>query len=730
LIVCSSNKSQKSLGYDGQLNPLISYQEAFTMTIRTKCRLSPNRLFYAISIAAGLLLNMQSTSAQDIGEGIDLFNTTCAHCHGGNGQGGQLGPSILKRIAEENDLSLIDFLQVGNPLRGMPPVQLEMPRMYSLLEYLRFLSENVADASFATETSLNQYASMPRIDNFVPVTEEILLNPSPNDWLHYSRTYDAQRFSPLDQINTDNVKQLTLAWSRGMAPGLTETIPTVYNGVMYLTLPDSNVAALDATTGDLIWEYRREYASPGQAAGGRSKTMAIFDDMIYFTAPDAHVIALDAVTGELRWEAPVGNRGNTSGAIVVEGKVISGGTCAGNVRDNCFISAHDAYTGEELWRFYTAQGPDEFPGFDTWNGAPVQGRLASTWGLPGGYDKETGYVYWSVSNPMPNTRADRHGGDAMRTSLSSPSELFSNTTLALNPDTGEVVWYYQHLPGDDWDMDINQERTIIRSVLNPDPAHVKWINPDVEWGKVHDVVVNVGEGGGMWVLDKHTGQFLWATPFPEDVDNFILSDIDVRTGQAFINRELILDEPGKHSIICFFNTRSYWPTSYFPDKNALYVPYIRNCLNMTRAAPATETSPAMPESRIGIPQPGIDLDEMNGMARVNMETGEITFWPNGRIPTNSSVLTTAGNLIFWGDINRRFRAQHADTGEVLWETIVGGPISTSNITYSVNGKQYIAIITGDNLSHPGLNTGTMGPVRLNLRSGTGNNAVYVFALPD
>src|SRR5690606_34024281 len=123
-------------------------------------------------------------------------------------------------------------------------------------------------------------------------------------------------------------------------------------------------------------------------------------------------------------------------------------------------------------------------------------------------------------------------------------------------------------------------------------------------GEERDVVVNVGEGGGLWALDKHTGEFLWATPFPFDVPNFILEGIAVETGITHINRELLIDEPGEHHIVCYFNTRSYWPSSYFPDKNALYVPYIRNCLNMTASAPATDTSPAQPESRIGIGEPG------------------------------------------------------------------------------------------------------------------------------
>ena len=680
-------------------------------------------------VAAGLLAAVAAhAGAQDIGAGSEIYNATCAHCHGGNGQGGTLAPSLLQRVAQDNDAALIEFLHVGNPLKGMPPAPIEDAQFPVLVEYLRFLASTVADTSFATDDTRNQYASMPSIENFVPVTEAMLLNPSPNDWLWYSRTADAQRFSPLDQINRSNVKQLGMAWSKGLPDGMTETIPTVYNGVMYLTLPGSNVAALDATTGDTIWEYKRDYVNPGAGGGGRSKTLSIFADMVYFTAPDSTIVALDAKTGAVRWEAPADSRGHTSGSIIVEGKVISSGTCSR--RDDCYIAAHDAYTGELIWKFYTAQAPGEPPGFDTWQGAPVASRLASTWGLPGGYDPDTGLIYWGIANPMPNTRAARHQGDAGGTSYSAPADLYSNSTVAINPDTGELAWYYQHLPGDDWDEDMNEERIIVRTPINPDPKFVKWINPNIPKGVERDVIVNIGEGGGMWMLDKVTGEFIWGSPFPAPVDNFVLSSIDETTGIAHINRDLVLEEPGDHSIVCYFNTRSYWPTSYDPGRNALFVPYIRNCLNMTRASEATETLPAMPESRIGIPEPGVELDELNGLARVNLETGEITLWPTGRIPTTSSVLATAGDLVFMGDINRRFKAFDPDTGEILWQTIVGGPISTSNITYSVNGRQYVAVITGNNLSHPGLNTGTSGPVRLNLNNSPSHNAVYVFALPE
>ncbi len=682
----------------------------------------------AFSVLAALCAQVQ---AQDAAAGMDLFNATCAHCHGADAKGAQLGPSLLPRVNREDDSQLMAFIKTGNPQKGMPPAPLQDNQFPDLLAYLRQLASTVSADSDAGITD-NRFASTPRIENFEPVTEAMLLNPSPNDWLWFSRTPDAQRFSPLDQIDKGNVKQLGLACARGLPEGVTETIPTVYDGVMYLTLPGGNVAALDATTGDTIWQYDRAYVNQGAGGSSRSKTLAIYEDMVYFTAPDETIVALDARTGALRWEAPTDGRGNTTGAIVVEGKVISSGTCGtrGSSRESCNITAHDARTGELVWKFLLTQGPEhDMPEQDTWGDVPVEQRRTSSWGLPGSYDAETHTLFWSVSNPSPYTRLERHGA-ADAVPFTAPVDLYSNSTLAIDPATGTLKWYYQHLPGDDWDEDMNQERVIVHTKVAPDPEHVKWISSKLKSGEEHDIVVNVGEGGGMWALDKVTGDFLWATPFPNDHENFLISDIDVDTGATVINRELIASGPGDHNIICFFNTRSYWPSAYSPQTNSLYVPYIKNCLNMTARTPATETMPAMPESRIGITAPGVPPEELNGLAKVNMETGEITQWPTGEVPTNSSILTTAGGLVFWGDINRRFRAVDAENGEVLWETIVGGPISTSNITYAVNGRQYVAVITGNNLSHPGINTGTMGPLRLNIDNSPTSNGLYVFALPE
>jgi alcohol dehydrogenase (cytochrome c) len=559
-------------------------------------------------------------------------------------------------------------------------------------------------------------AALAQVKNYAPVTQEQLLNPSPNDWLMFSRTYDGQRYSPLNQINKRNVGQLKVAWTRGMGQGQTETIPIVRNGVIYTVAPGAIVQAIDGTNGELLWEYKRNVPA-NVASQARPKAIAIYDDIIVYTAPDSFVVGLDARTGERRWETKADNRGHTSGAIVVEGLAISAGTCNG-ARANCYIAAHDAKTGKEAWKFYTAAGSDD-PGGATWGGAPEERRTASTWGLPGTYDPVRKLLYWGVANPTPNTRTVRHQGNIDAIPRESPADLYSNSTLALRPDTGKLAWYYQHLPGDDWDEDYIHERTLLRTKINPDPKHVKWINPDVPKGQERDVAVMVGEGGGVFSLDRGTGQFLWATPFPFDVPNFVLKNIDVKTGKTYINDSLFFTEPGMHHVICFFNTRSYWPTAYSPATNSLYVSYIDECLDMTSAGPG----PDQRERRFGVARPGGNPAEWTGLAKINMETGEVLRFNLGRSPSTGAVLATAGDLVFNGDVNRRFKAFDAQTGKQLWESILGGPISVSTITYAVNGKQYLAVIAGDNLAVPGL------AKQAQLKPPTGHNTIYAFALP-
>ena len=565
-------------------------------------------------------------------------------------------------------------------------------------------------------------AALAQTGAFVPVTQAMQANPDPADWLHISRTYNQHRFSPLNQISKSNVAQLRMAWSRGLPAGTQESTPIVYRGVMYVMAPGASIQALDATNGDLIWEYERNYPSGVLNRAARSKSLGIYEDMIYFGAPDGFLLALDARTGKLRWETKVDNGQITAGGLLVaDGKVISNRTCEQGKREFCFIAAHDAKTGKEAWKFYVTAAPGE-PGGDTWGNLPVDQRAAGPWGLPGSYDPVRKVVYWGVANPNPYTRFKRYGRYDTHPPTS-PEELYSNSTLALNVETGKLVWYFQELPGDDWDADHNQERILVRTRVSPDPRFVKWINPALTAGAEQDIVVTVAEGGGMFAVARDTGQFLWARPFPFDDPNLNMNVVDVKTGRTSANPGKMFKKDGDTIIGCYHNTRGLWQIAYHPGRNALYVPFHDQCLTMT----AVNGSASGYGRRTGVLRPGSDPKAYMGMARIDVATGEMKVIYSQAQGTNGSALVTAGDLVFFGDLNRRVRALDADSGKVLWEAVVGGMIVNSTITYAVNGKQYVMVYTGSGQSVTsgplGLTGEAMPPAVL------GHNAVYVFALP-
>jgi alcohol dehydrogenase (cytochrome c) len=559
------------------------------------------------------------------------------------------------------------------------------------------------------------------------VTDEMLLNPDPADWLMHSRTYDNQRFSPLDQINRENVSELDMVWSRGLNPGTQETIPLVYNGIIYIAQTGATVQALDATNGDLLWEYQRDLPNDVEDYIGinRTRTLSIRDDKVFYASPDGFMVALGSENGEIHWETQAHDYKSTteytSGPMIAGDKVITGRNCdpGPEGRYNCFIAAYDTVTGKEVWRFNVAAGDGE-PGSETWGNKSDGSRTCSPWGLPGSYDPERNLVYWGVANPSPHTRIKRHDGHPFAVPLTTPSELYCNSTLALDADTGKLVWHYQHIPADDWDSDWTQERVLFTSKFDPDAKAVKWFNPNVRRGEVRDMVATVGEPGGLWVLDRGTGEFLWGIPFPAvDTPLFHISDVNVNTGQTSISRDTVLTGENQDHTLCFSNTKGYYPMAYHPGENALYIPYHDVCYTRSSAL-----STINGHSRKTFIRPGVDPNAWTGIAKVNMETGRMEKFRAQRNPTNGAVLATAGDLIFWGDMNRRFRAFDASSGEILWETVVGGIVQNSTITYSVDGRQYVAILTGDGVSH----TSAKLALVPELKTARRHNAIYVFAL--
>jgi len=393
-----------------------------------------------------------------------------------------------------------------------------------------------------------------QVKEFRPVTETMLRNPAPGDWLNWRRTDNAWGYSPLDQINRQNVTQLQLAWSWAMDDtGANEATPLVYDGIMYLPNPRGVIQALDAATGDLIWQYRpaaSKAAEGSDASRGIQRNIAIFGDKIFATTGDAHIIAVDARTGKLAWDTKVANSelgyGYTSGPIVVRGKVIAGMSgCTRYKEDVCFISAHDAATGKEVWRTSTIARPGE-PGGDTWGDLPLTFRAGGDAWIPGSYDPETNLVYWATAQAKPWARVARGtDGDA----------LYTNSTLALDPDTGKMKWYYQHLPGETQDMD-----EVFESIL-------------VDAGG-RKSLFKMGKLGILWQLDRTNGQFIHAT----DLGYQTIVQVNAQTGKVTYLPGKI-PQLGVELEMCPSTAgfKSWRAMSYNPQTRAFYIPMNLNC---------------------------------------------------------------------------------------------------------------------------------------------------------
>ena len=384
---------------------------------------------------------------------------------------------------------------------------------------------------------------------FVPVTDAMLQAPAPEDWLMWRRTLDGWGYSPLDQIDTDNVGDLRLVWSRGLHPGSQQATPIAYGGVLYVPNPRDVIQAIDAATGDLIWEHRREVPEDIEdyvigVLAEINRSLAIYDRTIIDTSVDEHVFALDAVTGELAWETEILDyrthpANQTSGPIIADGKVVSGRSCTPRGGpDACVIVAHDAATGEELWRRRTIPAPGE-PGDETWGGVPFEERKhVGAWMVPS-YDPALELVYIGTSVTSPAPKFFIGGADL--------AHLYHNSTLALDANSGEIRWYYQHL-NDHWDLDHPYERLLVDTAVAPDPDHVSWINPRLRLGEVRQVLTGIpGKTGVVYTLDRATGEFLWATP---TVTQNVISSIDGATGDVSENAELVFSSVGQDVLAC------------------------------------------------------------------------------------------------------------------------------------------------------------------------------------
>ena len=525
--------------------------------------------------------------------------------------------------------------------------------------------------------------------DFAPVTDAMLQDPDPAHWLNWRRTLDGWGYSPLDQIDRGNVHELQLAWAWPLGRGLSQPTPLVYDGVMYIPSPRNVVQAVDAVTGDRIWEYGREFeateALEAVGAGMRTRSIAIYGDRIYVNTSDAHIVALDARTGEVAWDHTVadyrlGYR-YTSGPIVVAGRIVAGMTgCQNYKNDICFISAHDSETGEEVWRTSTIARPGE-PGGDTWGDLPLAFRAGADSWIPGSYDPETNLTFWSTSQAKPWARVSRKtDGDA----------LYTNSVLALDPETGALQWYFQFVPGETHDLD-----DVFESVLIDHRGRRS--------------LFKMGKHGILWELDRATGAFVDA----HDLGYQDVLDVDPDTGEVTYRPEMI-PVAGEELAFCpdFGGVRNWRASAYHPETQALYIPIHPTCVRgMFTELEQVEGNDYY--ANRGWLSRGSTVHPASGehaghLIAMDIDTGGIRWRHSTATRPGTAALTTAGGLVVSSDSDRHLYIHDVETGEVLFETRLPASPQGFPITYAADGRQYLAVPVG----------------------GDRTNAIYVFALPE
>ena len=670
-----------------------------------------------------------SGAADQVNAGERVYMQHCVACHGAGMQGTNLGPALLGNAFLNNwggvpAGDLLDYIARSMPpggtsaldsdayaaiiahilaANGAPPEwpvperSSEMAGLFVPAMQVGRVVDQLGIGGVSDVTPTSPWPNEPdRLASLLPVTAEMLADPPPSEWPAWRRSHRGLGYSPLAEINTANVAQLRVAWAQPLPAGANMHEPLVHGGVLYTYGFGDEILAFDAKTGSMLWRYRRHL--PQNTALTSKKTMALWGDRLFAATSDLHLIALDAKSGRPIWDKPITDRPgfrNPGGPLVADGVVMQGLTT--QEHGGGLIVALDAESGEHLWTFQTIAQPGTPD--DSWNGLPADKRRGGSVWTSGSYDPESGLALWGTAQTYDT------GPLLVRKHSERNDALYTDATLAIVPRTGELKWFFQHMKNDQWDLDWVFDRTVATLDIAGEPRRV---------------VITSGKEGLFDVLDAGTGKYLKTVDM--GLQDFVTA-IDPETGEKIIDPAK-LPQKDKPVFICPHagGGRNWSPTSFNPDAQELFVVARDVCMVMVPGSPGFLTSGVNIEYAAPI-----DGDGKYGILQaIDMREGRVKWEVRQRAPYDMGVLSTAGGLLFTGSVDRQVMAYDQRTGRELWRSGVAGIPNASPVTYSVDGKQYVAMVVGHgnplSFGIPTTPEIAMPPVD--------NSSIYVFALPD